>query len=205
MDKRYLDIQMEVNKEGMTRNPQLLGKTVMINLNFAFRTLYKLLKPLLSRRNLEKHSFCPAAGTTKPTSDINQCPFVRRMNAVGKIPTILGGTLETPLQLQAPADRPNSITSHKVNGSSRVTLVEQEVISSPSIAHVELLVVSKGGLKVHITLDGEEIEEEFEITMDAGLVKKNYKLPSGGRLSIEAVNSSKAQRVVEVSLDIEHS
>lgn len=202
MDPRFRDIQVDLAKRNSKLYPQLLGKMVVINANMAFRALFRMIRPLLPRSVLEKQTVCPASGTSRETANINQCPFVRRMNAIEQVPTFLGGNLETPLALTDPSTRPTTATQHRVPSSRTMSLVEKDITAKKATVKLELLLLTNGKLMIELGLGEELLEEPFVLSSKQGLVKREYELSNAGHLVLRAINKSRYVRVVEVTLDV---
>ena len=199
MDTRFRDVQVDLAKKNSKLYPQLLGKMVVINANMAFRALFRVIRPLLPRSVLEKQTICPASGTSRATANINQCPFVRRMNAVDQIPTFLGGNLEPPPFLLDPAIRPTTSIQHRISASRTLAIVEKDVAKPKARLKLELLLMTSGKISVEISFNEEQLEEPLILTSKLGLVKKEYEVSGPGHFKVQAVNKSRYVRVVEVT------
>lgn len=69
--------------------PQLLGKTILINLPVTFRLVYKAFTVFMPQSTLEKQAICPA-NTLK--SSATECPFLKKFRGSDEImPPFLGG------------------------------------------------------------------------------------------------------------------
>jgi CRAL/TRIO domain len=70
--------------------PQLLGKTVIINMPITFRVIYKAMSVFMPASTLEKQAICPA-NTLKKSA--GECPFLKNFkNGVEIMPPFLGGS-----------------------------------------------------------------------------------------------------------------
>jgi hypothetical protein len=70
--------------------PQLLGKTVIINMPVTFRMIYKAMSVFMPASTLEKQAICPANTLKKSATE---CPFLKNFkNGVEIMPPFLGGT-----------------------------------------------------------------------------------------------------------------
>ena len=196
---------MEVSKIGNPVYPQLLGRVVIINANLAFRTIFRAIKPLIPRTTIDKQTICPAAGTSRATANINQCPFVRKMKAVHQLPQFLGGALDIHPDFQEPFERSNAIVQYKVPSSRAFTIVEKDVTAANCSAHLELLLLTSGNLSLDVICNEDILEGPFTLAAKDGLVKKHFTLPSPGKFSLIAANKSRYNRIIEVALTIEEN
>ena len=83
--------------------PQLMRRIVTINPPLAFRTLYAMFAPFMSKATLEKNSMCRAKGKLEGRSAQSECPFLRRFAEKGEdvdsvVPREFGG--KNPVQLK---------------------------------------------------------------------------------------------------------
>jgi len=70
--------------------PQLLGKTIIINMPVTFRLIFKAMRVFMPASTVEKQAICPA-NTLKRSA--TECPFLKKFaNGVEIMPPFLGGT-----------------------------------------------------------------------------------------------------------------
>lgn len=184
--------------------PQCLGKLVFINVNFAFRTLFKAIKPLVPRAVLEKQTICPYSGRSRASADIMECPFVRRFNAADQVPAFLGGKMKTPPCLLPPLQRRKEIVRHDILPHSTALLVERDLSAESSVVYIELVFVSSGVLTFELKHNSSLVEEPLTLSLKDGLVKRRYEMSTPGSISFVAKNSSRYTRKIELALGVDH-
>lgn len=194
------DAQTEANKIGGQVYPQALGKLVCINLNLAFRVLWKIFKPITPRSILDKQTVCPFPGTNKPNADINLCPFVRSLKAAGQLPTFLGGKLKTPPELIEACHRGTGVEQHKLPPSLTTRIVSHEIAAEVSEISVELLYLSSGTVTLKASLNDLVLGEPSPLTLKDGLVRRTFECPEPGTFCIDVVNKSRFTRLIEVTV-----
>ena len=100
-DPRFFKVMGASSKTAEYVYPQLLNKSVMINLPRFFSVIYAFVKPFIPARTRKKINICPgrpaalqqlAEGAPVPsTSDISRCPFVKAWARAADVPAFLGG------------------------------------------------------------------------------------------------------------------
>ena len=88
LDSRFAKLTGETSKLTEQLFPQLLGKSIFINVPTYILWTINLIKPLMSKRAVEKMTFCPALQSGK---DLSACPFVSKFIKAEDVPTFLGG------------------------------------------------------------------------------------------------------------------
>jgi len=78
--------------------PQLLGKTIIMNMPLTFRVIFKAMRVFMPASTLEKQAMCPANTLKKSASE---CPFLKKFaNGPEIMPPFLGGTRAMLPELQ---------------------------------------------------------------------------------------------------------
>ncbi|KAJ3062337.1 hypothetical protein HDU98_001785 [Podochytrium sp. JEL0797] len=91
-DSRFFKILGESSKMSEKMFPQLMGKNIYVNAPSAVVwTFGTVLKPLLSKKTVEKTVFCPGKGSKK---GIAECPYLARYLDLENVPSFLGGGCE---------------------------------------------------------------------------------------------------------------
>jgi hypothetical protein len=91
-DSRFSKVIGKASTLSAVYYPQMLGKTVIINMPVTFRFIYKAMSVFMPASTLEKQALCPA-NTVKRSA--TECPFLRNFsNGVQIMPPFLGGTGE---------------------------------------------------------------------------------------------------------------
>ncbi len=92
-DMRHLRALGAAGKLSEVVYPQLLGRSVGVHPPAFLATVRKMMAPFMSKKQLEKQSFCPGAAAAGPPSrsPASACPFASRLLDVATLPTFLGG------------------------------------------------------------------------------------------------------------------
>ncbi|OQR84686.1 hypothetical protein ACHHYP_13095 [Achlya hypogyna] len=85
-DARFTKVQAACSKLSEQMYPQLLGRTIFMHTPPIIPYLFRLLKPLLSQRTVQKVAMCPGGRT------VRDCPYVAQCFPAASLPTFLGGT-----------------------------------------------------------------------------------------------------------------
>ncbi|KAG9401143.1 hypothetical protein AC1031_009898 [Aphanomyces cochlioides] len=85
-DRRFAQLNGATSRLSEKMYPQLLGRSVFLNTPSVFPWIFKLMKPLMSARSVEKMCFCPGG------TDASVCPFVSSYLGLENLPTFLGGS-----------------------------------------------------------------------------------------------------------------
>ncbi|ETW05449.1 hypothetical protein, variant [Aphanomyces invadans] len=88
-DSRFSQMLGVTSKLSEKMFPQLLGRTIFINVPQVFQWVFRLIKPLMSHRTVAKMVICPGASSGQ---SLAACPFTQHHLGVDNIPTFLGGT-----------------------------------------------------------------------------------------------------------------
>jgi hypothetical protein len=96
-DSKYSKVIGRASALSAVYYPQLLGKTVIINMPMAFRLLFRGMSVFMPASTLEKQAICPG-NTLKQSA--SECPFLKKFgNGVELMPPFLGGTGPIPPSL----------------------------------------------------------------------------------------------------------
>lgn len=87
-DPRFRAVLAKVSKMSEVYYPQLLGRSVLINVPRLFSALFSAFKLILSKKMLAKIAICPGRTLTE---DISRCPFASKVVNLDTLPTFLGG------------------------------------------------------------------------------------------------------------------
>lgn len=150
-DRRFMKIIGQSSKDAEKLFPQLLGKSIILNMPFFFKTVMSVVKPLMSKRAVEKMVFCNGGSSGQP---ITECPFLSSFLDVADVPTFLGGKCNcsggcipgTPNSQTTPI---NSISS---DGKISITVAAR---SSQTVA---LPVAKDCPISVEIEVDTRKVE-----------------------------------------------
>ena len=76
--------------------PQLLGKSIFLNVPKVFHAIFNAVKPLLSKRTVAKMVFCPGNASASTASKACECPYIAEMLGEDIVPSFLGGKCNCP-------------------------------------------------------------------------------------------------------------
>lgn len=93
IDNRFNKLIGESSKLNEKLFPQLVGLSFFVNVPSFMVWGFNLIKPLMSKRAVEKMRFCPGKTSGHPISD---CPYVSANIRLEDIPTFLGGKCNCP-------------------------------------------------------------------------------------------------------------
>ena len=89
MDSRFQKILGEMSKLSENLYPQLMDRAVLVNPPSFMRVLFAAVKPLLSKKVLEKMAICPGFRSGK--TNVADCPYASRRFRAEHLPTFVGG------------------------------------------------------------------------------------------------------------------
>lgn len=219
-DSRFTRIIGDSSKLSEKMYPQLLGKSIFLNIPTAFRWVFNLIKPLMSKRAVEKMVFCPANSSGKPISD---CPFVSKILSIENVPTFLGGKCNCPGGCIGgiPNSQTTPINAVDADGAASIT------ISARTVQSIELP-ISKGFVidylfevesrKIEISATVRPADEEGDsknvdlmetryVNGEDGPLKGSWASPMDGLLIVRFDNTHSMLRSknVKYSLDIKEA
>lgn len=158
-DSRFSKLLGESSKLNEKLFPQLQGSTIMVNVPPFFMFGFNLLKPLMSKRALEKVVFCPGKNSGKP---ISACPYLSNYLNIDNVPTFLGGNCNCPGGCIG--NVPNSQTL-PLSGITTEGLSKQ-VISARKNERIEFPIIR--GTKVSYTIQVESKKLEVSAMFSNG-------------------------------------
>ena len=215
-DSRFAKIIGESSKLSEKLFPQLLGATVFINVPRFLYWSINLIKPLMSKRAVEKMAFCP--GNVVSTKSITECPYLTKNLALEDVPSFLGGKCNCPGGCIAgvPNSQPAPINEIDANGLASIT------VPARSILPIEFPVIKGMKMQFAIRVDDRKVElsatfteqatslstltmEKRFINSEDGTINGSWEAPSDGTWSIQFDNTHSMLRTKKVFYKIEQS
>jgi hypothetical protein len=92
MDKRFFAALGGSGKLSEIYYPQILGKGLIINQPRVFTMMMAVVRPFMTKKNLEKQVLCKGTTFGAGAGLISTCPFVSAFVDPAQIPTFLGGS-----------------------------------------------------------------------------------------------------------------
>ncbi|KAI8909154.1 CRAL-TRIO domain-containing protein [Gorgonomyces haynaldii] len=205
-DSRFSKIIGDTSKISEKIFPQLLGKSVFVNVPSYFMFVLNLIKPLMSKKTVEKMTFCPGQLSGKP---ISACPYLRMYLKLEDVPSFLGGQCNCPGGCVGGA--PNSLKTPiaeidqdgliSINVSARKSEQIQIPFAQGMTAEYHVKVESKS---IDFSLsfvqsDGQSIQIIPKKTIHStDTIKSTFKIPQDGMLSLDFDNTSSILRSKKV-------
>ena len=91
MDKRFFAALGGSGKMSEILYPQILGRGLIINQPRVFTMMMTIVRPFMTKKNLEKQVLCKGTTWGAGAGLISTCPFVSSFVDPAQIPTFLGG------------------------------------------------------------------------------------------------------------------
>eukprot|EP00854_Cymbomonas_tetramitiformis_P000745 gene745-1213_t len=193
-DKRFMKVLSAASKQGEDLFPQLMGRSVLINMPQVYYSIFSLMKTFMSKRTLAKLAVCPAG------DDITKCPFIKAKFNIDDVPSFLGGKCKCSRgcvgsipneQSQIIGERGDDGSTTKVVGA-RDKHIEVLAVEAEDVVAWELKVEDKGvDFSASLKLDnGEELSimEVQKIKSTSG-VQGTFPVKSKGVITFTFDNS----------------
>jgi hypothetical protein len=215
-DPRFSRIIGESSKLSEKLFPQLLGQSIFINVPKIVYWVINVIKPLMSKRAVEKMVFCP--GNTISSKPITDCPFISRILSVDDVPTFLGGKCNCPggCISGVPNSQKAPINELDENGLASVT------VSARSTNPIELAVTKGMKMKYSFRVEDRKVEissilkpvneekgedinvmEKRYLTVEDGILQGSWEAPLDGIWIIVLDNTHSMMRSKKVFYKID--
>jgi hypothetical protein len=203
MDKRFFAALGGSGKLSEIYYPQILGKGLIINQPRVFTMMMAIVRPFMTKKNLEKQVICKGTTWGAGAGAISSCPFVSAFVDPAQIPSFLGGMCTCSAKGGCIAGVDNNRTSllgielpdgeigsgmAVVNVPAR-NFVEISVFDSPADASATVawsLVIKSMGISFSVSVrvaDGSSAVavQETKFKVEDGPQEGTFEMPPGSR------------------------
>ena len=195
-DKRFISALGKSSHLSSDYYPQLLGRSVMINVPTALRYAIKALNLVQSKKTVDKQSICPAQHSDKKSA--LECPFLQKFGGVESIPTFLGGHQENFDHNLLPIPERPDVQSFQIKPKSSETL-EMNVENDLNIEVYVEIVIQGGKFEIDLNFEGAVLNHVVVQKKD-GLYSWRWNPEHQGVLKVKVANVTKSSHEVQVRL-----
>jgi hypothetical protein len=155
IDRRFVSVLGESSKLSETMYPQLLGRSICVNVPVIFHYAFRWIRPLLSPKAVEKILFCSGLNSGKT---VQQCPFVSKYLNIADVPSFLGGVCQCPQGCIGGVPNSQKIPMKIVGGMDRNHQLVSMTVRAREKQMVEIPVAKGMTISYILKAEGKKIE-----------------------------------------------